>query len=565
MATRSVKLTVNGTPVEAEVEPRSMLADFLRHELGLTGTHLGCEHGVCGACTVLVDGDAVRGCLMLAVQADGAEVVTVEGLAGADGTLSPLQEAFRDAPRAAVRLLHAGHPDDADAAAARPAGHRPRRSCASELSGNLCRCTGYPGIVDAALEVAPRLRGEGAPNMTTRFFGRRSSASRTRRCSRAPAASSTTSAAGHAARRLRAQPYAHARIGAIDTEAARAMPGVRAVLTAADLPEVVRGSASCCRCRTPRSPSRSRRCRWRATRSASSASRWPSSSRRAASSPRTPPRLVFVEYDPLPVVADLAGATAADAPTAHAAPPRQRRRPHRGGLRRRRRRLRQRRACRAPRRSRSIAARGNPIECRAVLARYDVLDGGLHASGRRPRRRTACAARWSTCWRSPETDIRVIAPDVGGGFGPKLQVYPEEIVVPSARGCSAAPVKWIEDRREHFLTHGAGARPDLDVRDRASTPRARLLGHARPDAARPGRLPALRRQSAVHLGATRARALRRCRPTGSRRASRITNKVPATPMRGAGRPQAGFAMERLLDRAARRARASTAPRCAGAT
>src|SRR5690606_23814468 len=87
---------VNGEDVSRRVEPRTHLADFLRHELGLTGTHVGCEHGVCGACTVLVDGDAVRSCLMLAVQADGAQVVTVEGLAGPDGTLSPLQEAFRE-------------------------------------------------------------------------------------------------------------------------------------------------------------------------------------------------------------------------------------------------------------------------------------------------------------------------------------------------------------------------------------------------------------------------------------------------------------------------------------
>ena len=94
--TRSIGLTVNGVRHEVEVETRMTLADCLRHRLGLTGTHLGCEHGVCGACTVLVDGQAVRSCLMLAVQADRAEVTTVEGVAAADGTLHPLQEAFRD-------------------------------------------------------------------------------------------------------------------------------------------------------------------------------------------------------------------------------------------------------------------------------------------------------------------------------------------------------------------------------------------------------------------------------------------------------------------------------------
>ncbi|MEQ9575550.1 MAG: (2Fe-2S)-binding protein, partial [Rhodospirillales bacterium] len=93
---RRITLTVNGKDYAAEAEDRYSLADFLRHALGLTGTHLGCEHGVCGACTVLVDGEAVRGCLMLAVQAEGCQVTTIEGLAGEDGTLSPLQAAFMD-------------------------------------------------------------------------------------------------------------------------------------------------------------------------------------------------------------------------------------------------------------------------------------------------------------------------------------------------------------------------------------------------------------------------------------------------------------------------------------
>src|SRR5436190_13008726 len=96
MSELEVALTVNGNPYRNTVEPRLTLADFLRERCQLTGTHLGCEHGVCGACTVLVDGAAVRSCLMFAVQADGAEVTTIEGVAAADGTLSPVQAAFRD-------------------------------------------------------------------------------------------------------------------------------------------------------------------------------------------------------------------------------------------------------------------------------------------------------------------------------------------------------------------------------------------------------------------------------------------------------------------------------------
>ena len=156
--TRSISLTVNGVRHEVEVETRLTLADCLRHRLGLTGTHLGCEHGVCGACTVLVDGQAVRSCLMLAVQAEHAEVTTVEGIAGAGGTLHPLQEAFRDrhglqcgfcTPGMLMTLMEFLDenplPTEAEVREA--------------ISGNLCRCTGYQGIVAAALDAAARMHG----------------------------------------------------------------------------------------------------------------------------------------------------------------------------------------------------------------------------------------------------------------------------------------------------------------------------------------------------------------------------------------------------------------------
>ena len=156
-----VRVTVNGTPYEREVEPRLTLADFLRHELGLTGTHLGCEHGICGACTVLVDGNTARGCLMLAVQADGAEIRTVEGLALKDGTLHVLQQAFHEhhglqcgfcTPGMLMTLVEfLGETPDPSEEELREA-----------LSGNLCRCTGYHGIVEAALDAAAKLRKMGA-------------------------------------------------------------------------------------------------------------------------------------------------------------------------------------------------------------------------------------------------------------------------------------------------------------------------------------------------------------------------------------------------------------------
>lgn len=147
---REVQVTVNGTLHKAEVETRLLLSDFLRHTLHLTGTHVGCEHGVCGACTVLFNGNPIRSCLMLAVQANGGELLTVEGLATVDGTLHPLQQAFRQyhglqcgfcTPGfllATYALLQDNpNPDLSD------------DEIREALSGNLCRCTGYQGIVAA--------------------------------------------------------------------------------------------------------------------------------------------------------------------------------------------------------------------------------------------------------------------------------------------------------------------------------------------------------------------------------------------------------------------------------
>src|SRR5882672_6860636 len=152
---RAVSVVVNGQTFERTVEPRLLLSDFLRHHLRLTGTHVGCEHGVCGACTVLVDGQPTRACLMLAVQADGASITTVEGLASVAG-LHPIQEAFWDAHglqcgfctsgmliTTVALLRHNPRPTDAEIRAA--------------LSGNLCRCTGYQNIVKAVRLAAARM------------------------------------------------------------------------------------------------------------------------------------------------------------------------------------------------------------------------------------------------------------------------------------------------------------------------------------------------------------------------------------------------------------------------
>jgi carbon-monoxide dehydrogenase small subunit len=151
----AVSITVNGRVHQRQVEARLLLSDFLRHELGLTGTHVGCEHGVCGACTVLVDGESARSCLMFAVQADGHSVTTVEGLASGPEDLHPLQQAFWEAhglqcgyctPGILMTLIPflKQNPQPTE------------RQVREAISGNLCRCTGYQHIVDAALLAAKK-------------------------------------------------------------------------------------------------------------------------------------------------------------------------------------------------------------------------------------------------------------------------------------------------------------------------------------------------------------------------------------------------------------------------
>ena len=143
-----VALTLNDRKLAAEAEPRMLLSDFLRHALGATGTHVGCEHGVCGACTVLIDGVATRSCLTLAVQAEGRAVETVESLAGPDGALNPLQQAFRDNHALQCGFCTPGiSMSFTDYLKRNP--HASDAEIRDVLSGHLCRCTGYAGIVAA--------------------------------------------------------------------------------------------------------------------------------------------------------------------------------------------------------------------------------------------------------------------------------------------------------------------------------------------------------------------------------------------------------------------------------
>jgi aerobic carbon-monoxide dehydrogenase small subunit len=169
MATRKITVQINGTPYEGVVEPRLLLSDFIRHEAGLTGTHVGCEHGVCGACTIQLDGEPVRSCLMFAVQAEGHSVRTVEALnEGMDGALHPLQQAFHECHGLQCGFCTPGFlmsiepllPEAAD---------WDERQIREAISGNLCRCTGYQNIVASVKLAAQRMRrgelrpAEGSP------------------------------------------------------------------------------------------------------------------------------------------------------------------------------------------------------------------------------------------------------------------------------------------------------------------------------------------------------------------------------------------------------------------
>ena len=159
-----VTVEVNGTTHTAEVEPRTLLSDFLRHDLGLTGTHVGCEHGVCGACTVLVDGDPVRSCLMLAVQVDGRAVTTVEGLARDDKRggqlLHPVQEAFRECHALQCGFCTPGFLMTIAAGLEKrdPAAELTEDEVDDMVGGNLCRCTGYANIKKAVRHAAAAMR-----------------------------------------------------------------------------------------------------------------------------------------------------------------------------------------------------------------------------------------------------------------------------------------------------------------------------------------------------------------------------------------------------------------------
>jgi aerobic carbon-monoxide dehydrogenase large subunit len=550
---RDISVSVNGEVYRRRVDPRQTLGDFLRHELGLRGTHLGCEHGVCGACTVLLDGRTARSCLTLAVQADLCSVTTVESLT-TDKRLNPLQQAFRDHHALQCGFCTPGilmsltelfamdpHPDES--------------AVRDTLSGHLCRCTGYQNIVDASLALARGTvlpRNEQGPNSTVGKSVCRveDPALLTGQATFVDdvALPGTLSAA------FVRSPHGHANVSKIDISAAQSMPGVHAVYTLRDLRSHMTEE------RTPLGQS-VRELVGIASKGLRQGITPFVLARDEVCYVGDPVAVVVaenrylaedavarieVDYEPLAAVSDCRDAARPDAPRVHrdiasnvladyavgygdcdqafAAAA------HVFQLS-----LKQHRGC------------AHPIEGRGVLALYDDVEDR------------------TTVWTSTQSPhevrlslvqllgldddkIRVVTPEVGGGFGAKYLIYPEEVVVPLAARMLRRPVKWIEDRREHFLSsiqerdqywsleiafNGRaeilGVRGTLVNDQGAYTPQGVNVSYNSATS-----LPGPYRLPAYHL---RVLAVE-------------TNKVPTMPVRGAGYPQGAFAIERLLDLAA---------------
>ncbi|HSE03631.1 MAG TPA: 2Fe-2S iron-sulfur cluster-binding protein, partial [Methylomirabilota bacterium] len=232
-----INLIVNDAPVTREVEGRQNLVDFLRYELGLTGSHVGCEHGVCGACTVRVDGTPIRGCLMLAAQADGCRVETIEGAAGS-GALAALQRAFRAENALQCGFCTPGMLLTAQALLERNPDPDPA-TVREAIGGNYCRCTGYHAIVQAIIAAATGRPGRAAASAASPeggYVGRSVIRPQTARLVAGRGVYTDDVAVPrllHAA--FVRSPHAHARIVAIDTADAVALPGVVAVVTGREM------------------------------------------------------------------------------------------------------------------------------------------------------------------------------------------------------------------------------------------------------------------------------------------------------------------------------------------
>jgi len=545
-----IAVTVNGTPVSREVEPRQSLVDFLRESLELTGTHVGCEHGVCGACTVRVDGALVRGCLMLAVQASGCAVETIEGVA-AGGAIAELQRAFR-----MENALQCGFCTPGMLLAAQDLLEREARPDAGAvreaIAANYCRCTGYHAIVQAVLRAAALRAGATVPPPAAGdggYIGRSVVRPQTARLVAGRGVYTddvVVPRLAHVA--FVRSPHAHARIGAIDTEEARAVPGVFAVVTGREMASVCEPWAGILKSYVgmkspPQSPLAIERALWQgepvvAVVAASRALAEDGCAR------------VRVTWEPLSPIVDGDAALAAGAPLVH---------PELGDNLVLDTRVAAGDVDAAFREADAVyrdtfdTGRHTVVslEPRVVLAEYDPTEGTLtvHHSGQAP---YMLADILSRHLRIPEHRVRVINKDVGGSFGLKIHTYPDEIATCALAVMLGRPVKFVADRLESFQTdiHAREHRVTAEIAVRRD---GTIVGMRLDDLAPVGAYSVYPRSSVVESG----QILRttpgpyRFRAYEARGRVVFQNKTPTSQYRAVGHPIAALVMEAMVDRVAR--------------
>ena len=458
----TVSLTVNGKPATATVEGRTLLVQLLRENLGLTGTHVGCDTSQCGACVVHVDGEAVKSCTLLAVQADGPDITTIEGArqwrrAAPDAGGLPRQS------RAAMRLLHARH----DHERARPGEAQPApsdREIREYLEGNLCRCTGYQNIVLADQSGSRRMRGAPAPSGGHDRWrprsGRRSAGAEDYRFVTGQGTyTDDINRPGQLHAYILRSPHAHAAIRGIDTKAAASAPGVEAVFTGADMAKDAIGGLPC---------------GWLINSKDGSPMKEPPHPVLAdgrvrhvgdpvavviadtLANARDAAEKIAVDYAVEPAIIDGAAALKAGAAQVGREAP--------GNI------------CydwdlgdlAATDAAIAKAARvvkldlvnnrlvPNAMEPRAAIGEFDRATGEytLYTTSQNPH--VIRLLMGAFVLHIPEAKLRVVAPDVGGGFGSKIYHYAEEAIVTWAAGKVRKPIKWTAERSESFMSDAHG-------------------------------------------------------------------------------------------------------------
>ena len=552
-AAMDIALTVNGTPVRRRVDPRQSLVDFLRYELALTGTHVGCEHGVCGACTVRVDGALARGCLMLAVQADGCRVETIEG-AAESGAIAELQTAFRMENALQCGFCTPGMLLTAQDLLAREP--RPDDAAIREaISANYCRCTGYHAIVRAIARAADARNGRPHPAPSSdgspagSYIGRTVTRPQTARLVAGRGVFTDDLAAPRMAHvAFVRSPHAHARIAAIDTADARAVEGVLAVVTGREM-------ASLCE-------------PWVGVllnyAGMKSAAQYPLAIDKAVWQGEPVVAVVAesralaedgcarvrVSWEPLPPVVDPEAALAPGAAPIH---------PELGDN--------------LVLESRIAAGDVDAafaeadavytdtyttgrhtvvtLEPRVLLADYEPVEGTLtvHHSGQCPHMMHDILARHL---RLPEHKVRVVSRDVGGSFGLKIHIYPDEMATCALAVTLGRPVKFLADRVESFQTdiHSRDHRVRTEIAVKRD---GTILGMRLDDLTGVGPFSMYPRSSVVESG----QVLRttpgpyRFRNYAARGRVVFQNKTPMSQYRAVGHPVAALVMEATVDRVAR--------------